>query len=105
MQPMQTIPVLQVTYSVVVTNSNGCSITSAGFLRLLQMHSTASIGGNASFCGFKHGAQFQCNNGVGCDISDLNDNNILNATNHSLYRKCCRYYAVVDTANNGCSIT
>ena len=38
------------TYAVVVTNSNGCSITSAGYAVTVNALPTASISGNTSFC-------------------------------------------------------
>ena len=86
-------------YTVVVTNSNGCSTTSGFFNIFAYAPPTASISGNASVCsGGSTELNANATAGSGTIASyqwRLNGNNILNATNPTYTANAAGTYAVV----------
>jgi hypothetical protein len=94
-------------YTIVVTNSNGCSATSAVTTVTVNPNPTASItaGGATTFC---QGGSVVLNANTGTDLSYQwlnNGTNISGATSASYTANTAGSYTVVVNNSNGCSAT
>lgn len=96
------------TYTVVVTNSAGCSTTSANFSVTVNANPTVSIAGNTTVC--SSGTTLTANATAGSGSINtyqwrLNGNNINGATSSTVTATQGGTYTVVVTNSNGCSTT
>ena len=96
-------------YSVVVTNSNGCSTISTAFAVTVNALPTTSISGNASFCaGGNTVLNSNATAGSGTISSyqwKIGGSDILGATNPTYIATDAGNYSVIVTNSNGCSTT
>lgn len=95
------------TYKVVVTNSNGCSKTSAGVAVTVNALPTATVTAQGPTT-FSPGdsVQLLANSGTGLSYQwKKGSNNIAGATLISYYAKTTGTYKVIVTNSNGCSKT
>ena len=97
------------TYTVVITNSNGCSFTSAAIAVTVNAVPTASISGNASLCARRYTV---LNSNATAGSGTINSyqwqesgNTISGATNATYFAFAAGNYTVVVTNSNNCSTT
>lgn len=97
-------------YTVIVTNSFGCSATSAGFSITVFANPTATITGNNSFCEGSSAALSAASSSAGSGTIasyqwQLNGVNIGGATSATLTATSAGNYTVIITNSNGCATT